>query len=33
MSLILNIDTASENAHVSFAKDGVVLNEIGRAHV
>ena len=28
MSLILNIDTASENAHVSFAKDGVVLNAL-----
>ncbi len=28
MSLILNIDTASENAHVSFAKDGLVLNAL-----
>jgi tRNA threonylcarbamoyladenosine biosynthesis protein TsaB len=26
MSLILNIDTASENAHVSLAKDGQVLH-------
>lgn len=26
MSLILNIDTASEKAHVSFAKDGLVIN-------
>jgi tRNA threonylcarbamoyladenosine biosynthesis protein TsaB len=28
MSFILNIDTASQNAHVSFAKDGVVLNSL-----
>lgn len=28
MSLILNIDTASENAHVSFAKDGLVLEAL-----
>ena len=28
MSLILNIDTASENAHVSFAKDGLVINSL-----
>ena len=28
MSLILNIDTASEKAHVSFAKDGMVLDSI-----
>jgi tRNA threonylcarbamoyladenosine biosynthesis protein TsaB len=28
MSLILNIDTASENAHVSLAKDGLVLDSI-----
>jgi tRNA threonylcarbamoyladenosine biosynthesis protein TsaB len=28
MSLILNIDTASEKAHVSFAKDGMVLHSI-----
>lgn len=26
MSLILNIDTSSENAHVSFAEDGMVLD-------
>ncbi len=26
MSLILNIDTASENAHVSLAKDGLILH-------
>ena len=25
MSLILNIDTATETAHISIAKDGVVL--------
>jgi len=29
MSLILNIDTASEQAHVSFAKDGQVLHTLG----
>lgn len=28
MSLILNIDTASENAHVSLAKDGIVLHAL-----
>ncbi|CAN5221874.1 tRNA (adenosine(37)-N6)-threonylcarbamoyltransferase complex dimerization subunit type 1 TsaB [soil metagenome] len=28
MSLILNIDTASENAHVSLAKDGQVLHSL-----
>jgi tRNA threonylcarbamoyladenosine biosynthesis protein TsaB len=28
MSIILNIDTASENAHVSFAKDGQVLHSL-----
>jgi tRNA threonylcarbamoyladenosine biosynthesis protein TsaB len=28
MSLILNIDTASEKAHVSFAKDGMALHSI-----
>jgi tRNA threonylcarbamoyladenosine biosynthesis protein TsaB len=28
MSLILNIDTASENAHVSIAKDGQVLQSL-----
>ena len=28
MSLILNIDTASEKAHVSFAKDGLVLHSL-----
>ncbi len=28
MSLILNIDTASENAHVSFAKDGQILHSL-----
>lgn len=28
MSLILNIDTASENAHVSLAKDGHVLQSL-----
>ena len=28
MSLILNIDTASENAHVSLAKDGQVLHKL-----
>jgi tRNA threonylcarbamoyladenosine biosynthesis protein TsaB len=28
MSLILNIDTASEKAHVSFAKDGLVLHAL-----
>lgn len=28
MSLILNIDTASEKAHVSFAKDGIILRSI-----
>lgn len=28
MSLILNIDTASENAHVSLAKDGQVLHAL-----
>ena len=28
MSLILNIDTASENAHVSLAKDGLVLHSL-----
>lgn len=36
MSLILNIDTASENAHVSLAKDGQVLytlsNELQKEH-
>ncbi len=36
MSLILNIDTASENAHVSFAKDGDILhvlyNETQKEH-
>ncbi len=29
MSLILNIDTATENAHVSLAKDGQVLHSLG----
>ena len=29
MSLILNIDTASENAHVSLARDGQVLQSLG----
>lgn len=29
MSFILNIDTASENAHVSFAKNGQVLKALG----
>ena len=29
MSLILNIDTATENAHVSFAKDGQLLKALG----
>lgn len=28
MSLILNIDTASEKAHVSLAKDGLVINSL-----
>jgi len=28
MSLILNIDTASENAHVSLAEDGMVLHAL-----
>ncbi len=28
MSLILNIDTASENAHISLAKDGQILDSI-----
>ena len=28
MSLILNIDTASEHAHVSFAKDGLILHSL-----
>lgn len=28
MSLILNIDTASENAHVSLAKDGLILHSL-----
>jgi tRNA threonylcarbamoyladenosine biosynthesis protein TsaB len=28
MSLILNIDTASENAHISFAEDGKVLHTL-----
>jgi tRNA threonylcarbamoyladenosine biosynthesis protein TsaB len=28
MSLILNIDTASENAHVSLAKNGLVLHSL-----
>jgi tRNA threonylcarbamoyladenosine biosynthesis protein TsaB len=28
MSLILNIDTASENAHVSLAKDGLILDSL-----
>jgi tRNA threonylcarbamoyladenosine biosynthesis protein TsaB len=28
MSLILNIDTASENAHVSLAKDGLILHTL-----
>jgi tRNA threonylcarbamoyladenosine biosynthesis protein TsaB len=28
MSLILNIDTASEKAHVSFAKDGLLLHSL-----
>jgi tRNA threonylcarbamoyladenosine biosynthesis protein TsaB len=28
MSLILNIDTATENAHVSIAKDGEIIGEI-----
>jgi tRNA threonylcarbamoyladenosine biosynthesis protein TsaB len=28
MSLILNIDTASEKAHISFAKDGLVINSL-----
>ena len=31
MSLILNIDTASENAHVSLAKDGLVLHVLSSA--
>ena len=28
MSLILNIDTASEKAHVSFAKNGLIINSL-----
>jgi tRNA threonylcarbamoyladenosine biosynthesis protein TsaB len=28
MGLILNIDTASEKAHVSFAKDGLLINSL-----
>ncbi len=36
MSLILNIDTASERAHVSLAKDGLILhvlsNELQKEH-
>jgi tRNA threonylcarbamoyladenosine biosynthesis protein TsaB len=28
MSLILNIDTASDNAHVSLAKDGLILHSL-----
>ncbi|MEO7306266.1 MAG: tRNA (adenosine(37)-N6)-threonylcarbamoyltransferase complex dimerization subunit type 1 TsaB, partial [Ferruginibacter sp.] len=28
MSLILNIDTASEKAHVSFAKNGMIIQSI-----
>ena len=28
MSLILNIDTAAERAHVSFAKDGFVIQTL-----
>ena len=28
MSFILNIDTASENAHVSLAKDGLILHSL-----
>ena len=36
MSLILNIDTATETAHVSLAKDGIVLmsylNELQKEH-
>ncbi len=28
MGLILNIDTASENAHVSLAKDGLILHSL-----
>ena len=28
MSLILNIDTATENAQISFAKDGIVLQSV-----
>lgn len=28
MSLLLNIDTSSERAHVSFAKDGVILEAL-----
>jgi len=28
MSLILNIDTASEKAHVSFAKEGKIINTL-----
>lgn len=28
MSLILNIDTATEKAHVSFAKDGLVIHSL-----
>lgn len=31
MSLILNIDTASEKAHISFAKDGLVLATLSNA--
>ncbi len=31
MSLILNIDTASEKAHVSFAKDGLILDVLSSA--
>ena len=28
MSFILNIDTASEKAHVSFAKNGLIINSL-----
>ncbi|MBL7702459.1 MAG: tRNA (adenosine(37)-N6)-threonylcarbamoyltransferase complex dimerization subunit type 1 TsaB [Ferruginibacter sp.] len=32
MGLILNIDTASENAHISFAEDGKVLHTLSNGY-
>ena len=32
MSIILNIDTATENAQVSIAKDGIILQHLDNDH-